>query len=156
MKKLIYLLVLSMFSLTTMGQVSDFSGTWKLNNEKSILFEQFSLAPSQLILIQTADSLTVEKHGNFQGTDYVIRDKFSLNGTESFNPGMMPDTKKTSVAVWSEDGKILTISSKLPTQDQGEATLNEVYQMEENSLKVMLYAASSMGEMSETYLLDKQ
>lgn len=156
MKKIFYLLVLSLFALTGMGQENNFSGTWKLNNEKSTLFDQFTLAPSQLIVVQTADSLMVEKHGNFQGTDYVWKDKFSLDGKECTNPGMMPDSKKTSTAVWSDDKKTLTISSKLPTQDQGEATIKEVYQMEENFLKVLLNAASSMGEMSETYLLDKQ
>ncbi|MDP3644939.1 MAG: hypothetical protein Q8S54_17365 [Bacteroidota bacterium] len=155
MKKLIYLLVLSTLSMATMAEGIDFSGTWKLNNEKSTLFEQFSLAPSQLILIQTADTLLVEKHGNFQGQDYVTKDKFSLDGKDCVNIGWM-DSKKTSIAVWSEDGKILTISSKVPTQDGGEATIKEVYQMEESSLKLLFNAASSMGEMSETYLLDKQ
>jgi hypothetical protein len=156
MKKLLYLIAFTLVTMVGKGQVSDFSGSWKLNNEKSIIFQQFSLAPSQLILIQTADTLTVEKHGNFQGTDYITKDKFSLDGKECFNPGMMPDSKKTSVAVWSEDGKTLTISSKLPTQDQGEATMKEVYMMLESSLKVELNAASQMGEMAETYLLDKQ
>lgn len=156
MKKLLYFIAFTMVSLAGMGQVSDFSGTWKLNNEKSTLFEQFSLAPSQLILIQTADSLTVEKHGNFQGQDYVTKDKFSLDGKECFNPGMMPDSKKNSTAVWSEDGKTLTISSKVPTQDGGEATVKEVYLMIENNLKMELNAASSMGEMAEIYLLDKE
>jgi hypothetical protein len=71
------------------------------------------------------------------------------------NIGWM-NSKKTSTAVWSEDGKTLTISSKLPTQDQGEATMKEVFQLVEPNLKIELNAASSMGEMSETYLLDKQ
>jgi hypothetical protein len=156
MKKLLYFIAFSLVSLAGAGQVADFSGTWTLNNEKSILFQQFSLAPSQLILTQTADSLMVEKHGNFQGQDYVSKDKFSLDGKECFNPGMMPDSLKTSTAVWSEDGKMLTISTKLPTPDQGEATLKEVYQLIEGCLKLELNAASQMGEMSETYLLDKQ
>jgi len=155
MKKLFYLLALSMLSIATMGEGINFSGTWKLNNEKSILFEQFSLAPSQMIVTQTADTLTVEKHGNFQGQDYTTKDKFSLDGKECVNIGWM-DSKKTSTAVWSEDGKTLTISSKMPAQDGGEATMKEVYQMAEPNLKVELSAASSMGEMSETYLLDKE
>jgi recombinational DNA repair protein RecR len=155
MKKLFYLLALSMISVATMGEGTNFSGTWKLNNEKSILFDQFSLAPTQVIVTQTADTLTVEKHGNFQGTEYVTKDRISLDGKECVNIGWM-NSKKTSTAAWSEDGKILTISSKLPTQDQGEATTKEVYQMVESNLKLELNAASSMGEMSETYLLDKQ
>lgn len=155
MKKLLYLLVFMIFALTSIGQRINFSGTWTLNKVKSTLFEQYSLAPAQLILIQTSDSLMVEKHGNFQGQDYVTKDKFSFDGKECINSGII-ESKKTSILVWSEDGKILTISSKVPTHDQGEATLNEVYIMEENNLKVMLNAASLMGEMSETYLLDKQ
>lgn len=156
MKKIFYLVVFIVFALTSMAQNPDFSGTWKINNEKSTFFEQFSLAPTQLILVQTADTLMVEKHGNFQGTDYVTKEKFSLDGKECVNPGMMPDSKKTSIAVWSEDGKILTVSSKLPTQDQGEATIKEVYQMVDANLKLELNAASQMGEMAETYVLDKQ
>jgi len=156
MKKLLYLFAFIMGSMTSMAQSPDFSGTWKLNNDKSTLFEQFSLAPVQLILIQTADSILVEKHGNFQGQDYVTKEKFSLDGKECVNPGMMPDSKKTSTAIWSEDGKMLTILSKLPTQDQGEATIKEVYQMVDANLKLELNAASQMGEMSETYVLDKQ
>ena len=155
MKKLFYLLALSMLTLTSMGEGINFSGTWKLNNEKSTLFEQFSLAPTQVIVTQTADTIMVEKHGNFQGTEYVTKDKFSLDGKECVNIGWM-NSKKTSTAVWSEDGKTLTISSKLPTQDQGEATMKEVFRLEDPSLKIELSAASSMGEMSETYLLDKQ
>lgn len=155
MKKLLYLIAFIMGSMTSMAQSPDFSGNWKLNNEKSTLFDQFSLAPSQLILIQTADSLMVEKHGNFQGQDYVTKDKFSLNGKECINAGFM-DSKKTSTAVWSEDGKTLTILSKFPTQDQGEATMKEVLQMVNANLKLELNAASQMGEMAETYVLDKQ
>ena len=155
MKKLFYLLALSMLTLTSMGEGINFSGTWKLNNEKSTLFEQFSLAPTQVIVTQTADTIMVEKHGNFQGTEYVTKDKFSLDGKECVNIGWM-NSKKTSTAVWSEDGKTLTISSKLPTQDQGEATMKEVFRLEDPNLKIELSAASSMGEMSETYLLDKQ
>lgn len=155
MKKTLYFLVLSLLSLAGMSQEINFSGTWKLNNGKSTLFDQFSLAPTQLIVTHTADTLIVEKHGNFQGQDYVAKDKFSLDGKECVNPGMM-NSKKTSVAVWSEDGKMLTISSKMPTQDQGEATIKEVYQMVDGNLKVELSAASQMGEMAETYLLDKE
>ena len=155
MKKLIYLLAFSMLSIATMGEGINFSGTWKLNNEKSILFDQFSLAPTQLIVTQTTDTLVVERHGSFQGTEYVTKDKISLDGKECVNSSFM-GSKKTSTAVWAEDGKSLTISSKLPTQDQGEATMVEVFLMEDPNLKVMLSAASSMGEMAEIYLLDKQ
>lgn len=155
MKKLIYLLALSMISIASMGERINFSGTWKLNNEKSILSDQVSLAPNQIILTQTSDMLVVEKRGSFQGQEYVTIDKISLDGKECVNGGFMGGEKK-STAVWAKDGKSLTISSKLPTQDKGEATMVEVFLMEESNLKVKLNASSSMGEMAEIYLLDKQ
>jgi len=37
MKKHIYLLAFSMLSFAPMGEETNFSGTWKLNNEKSTL-----------------------------------------------------------------------------------------------------------------------
>lgn len=155
MRKLLYVLAFTVFSFLAKGEGVNFSGTWKINNEKSTFFEQFSLAPTQLILIQTADSLIVEKHGNFQGQEYVTKDRYSLDGKQCVNKGWM-DSKKTSTAVWSEDGKILTVTSKMPAQDGSEATMKEIYEMAELLLKVQMSAASSMGEMAETYLLDKQ
>jgi len=155
MKKILYLLVFSFIALTSMGKVSDFSGTWNLNKEKSTLNEQFSMAPNQLILAQTADVLDVEKHATWQDQEYTIKDKLTLDGKECINDGWR-DTKKKSTAVWSADEKSLTITSKLPLQDNSEMTITETYQMEENYLKVVVSASSSMGEMTETFLFDKQ
>ncbi len=155
MNKIIFFIALSLTSILSMGEVVNFSGTWNLNKEKSTLNDQFSMAPSQLVLIQTSDSLKVERQGEFQGQAYTTKDKFTLDGKDCINIGWM-DSKKTSTAVWSEDGNTLTVSSKVPMQDGGEATISEVYQIEENRLKVVISAASSMGEMAETYVLDKQ
>lgn len=155
MKKILYLLVFSLFTLTAMAKVSDFSGTWNLNKEKSTLNEQFSMAPSQIILQQSADVLDVEKHATWQDQEFTIKDKFTLDGKECINPGWQ-DSKKTSTAVWSADEKTLTITSKLPMQDGNEMTIVEIYQMQDNNLKVDVSANSSFGEMKETFLFDKQ
>lgn len=155
MKKILYLLVLSLISISSMGNVVDFSGTWNLNKSKSTLNEQFSMAPSQMILIQDMDVLAVERHSSFQGQDFTIKDKFTLDGKECINDGWQ-DTKKKSVAVWSADEKSLTVTTKFPMQDGGEMTINETYQIEENSLKIVVSASSSFGDLTETYLFDKQ
>lgn len=155
MKKIFYLLVLFLFSISSMAKQVDLSGTWNLNKEKSTLNEQFSMAPGKMVLSQTSDSLNVEKHSEFQGQEYTIKDRFALDGKECINKGWM-DSKKTSTLAWSEDGNTLTVSSKVPMQDGGEVSIKETYQIEENRLKVVVSASSSMGEMTETYVLDKQ
>lgn len=155
MKKILYFLVLSLISISSMGNVVDFSGTWNLNKSKSTLNEQFSMAPSQMILIQDMDVLAVERHSSFQGQDFTINDKLTLDGKECINDGWQ-DTKKKSVAVWSADEKSLTVTTKIPMQDGGEMTINETYQIEENSLKIVVSASSSFGDLTETYLFDKQ
>jgi hypothetical protein len=155
MKKILYLLVFSLITLTSMAEVSNFSGTWNLNKAKSTLNDQFSMAPNQIILAQTADVLDVEKHATWQDQEFTINDKLTLDGKECINPGWQ-DTEKKSTAVWSDDQKMLTVTSKLPMQDGSDMTIIETYQMEADSLKVMVTASSSFGEVSETYLFDKQ
>jgi hypothetical protein len=155
MKKILYFLAMSLISITSMGKVVDFSGTWNLNKPKSTLNDQFSMAPSQMILIQNTDVLEVERHSNFQGQDFTFKDKLTLDGKECINAGWQ-DIKKKSTAVWSSDEKSLTVTTKISMQDGGEMTINETYQIEENSLKIVVSASSSFGELAETYLFDKQ
>jgi hypothetical protein len=144
-----------MISFSAMSKVVDFSGTWNLNKSKCTLNEQFSFAPSQMIVNQTADILAVEKHANFQGQDITMNDKFTFDGKESINNGFQ-DSKKTSVISWSADEKVMTITSKIPGQDGNEMTLKETYQMEGDNLKVVASTSSSFGDWTETYLFDKK
>lgn len=155
MKKILYLIVFSLISVSSMAVVPDFTGTWNLNKGKSTLNDQYSMAPHQLILAQTADVLDVEKHATWQDQPYTIKDKLTLDGKESINPGWQ-DSQKKSTAVWSDDQKVLTVTSKIPMQDGNEMVIIETYQKEADNLKVMVTATSSFGEMSETYLFDKQ
>lgn len=155
MKKIIYLLGFFLISLSSMAKGADFSGTWNLNKAKSTLNEQFSMAPSQLILLQSAEVLDVEKHASWQDQEFTINDKFTLDGKECINKGWQ-DSKKTSTAVWSADENTLTITSKLPMQDGNEMTIVEIYQLQDDNLKLDVTANSSYGELKETYFFDKQ
>jgi hypothetical protein len=112
------------FALTVsavFGQAADFSGKWKINPSKCKLNEQFSMAPKSLVLVQTADVLSIERHGEFQGQEYITSSKLNLDGTESVNTGMM-ETKIKSVATWSEDKTTLTVKTK-----DGECGGNQYY-----------------------------
>jgi hypothetical protein len=155
MKRIIYFLAFTLVSLTSIAAGIDFSGTWNLNKSKSTLGDQFSMAPTQLVLTQAAESLVIERHSTFQDQNFTFTDKLTLDGKECINDGWQ-DTKKKSTAVWSAEGKILTITSKIPMQDGAEMTITETYQMEGTNLKVIASASSSYGDMSETFLFDKQ
>ena len=154
MKAIFFFSILLFASLLTMAQI-DFSGNWKINNSKSTLNADFSMAPNELVIKQSDSILTVERHANFQGENVTFTDKIYLDGKESINNGWM-DSKKKSVASWSADKASLKISTKIPMDGGDEMSLTETYQLEGAMLKIVTKASSSWGENSETYLFDKQ
>jgi len=155
MKKILYFLAFTLISLTSVGKIVDFSGTWNLNKPKSTLNDQFSMAPSQMILMQTADSLNLEKYVNIQGQDITIKDKLTLDGKECINVGWEGSKKKSNI-VWSADEMLMTVTSKIPLQDGSNLDIIETYQMEGDQLKIVSSSTASFGNFSETYLFDKQ
>ncbi len=153
MKKTLFLLTAVLFSVIATAQI-DFSGSWKLNSSKSKLGDQFSMAAKTMIIAHKGNDMSVERHSEFQGQEFTISDKFTLDGKECINTGWM-DTKKKSNAVWSDDKKSLKISSKVPMQDGGEVTIVEVFKMDGGSMVIESSASSSYGDMSETQVYEK-
>jgi len=154
MKNLLLTLAIIVATVAASAQ-TDFSGKWKLNKEKSTLNEQFTMAPSEIIIVQNGNDLAVEKHASFDGNDFTINDKFTLDGKECINEGMM-DTKKKSTAVFADDKTTLTITSKIPMQDGSEMTIKETYLIADGNMIINSSASSSWGEMSEKMAYDKQ
>ncbi|HEX7585404.1 MAG TPA: hypothetical protein VF373_11995, partial [Prolixibacteraceae bacterium] len=126
-----------------------------LNSSKSKLNAQFSMAPKDMIAIQTGNDFNLERHSTFQDNDFTIKDKFTLDGKECINPGWQ-DTQKKSVAEWSEDKSSLKITTKFPMGDNGEMTIVEIYKMDSSNLVVESSASSSFGDVAETLVFDKQ
>ena len=155
MNKMVFLLATLLVSVIVSAQAVDFSGNWKLNSSKSKLNDQFSMAPKDMIVVQSGNDLNMEKHSSFQGTDFTIKDKFTLDGNECINPGWQ-DTQKKSIAVWSDDKNSLKITTKFPMGDNGEMVIVEVYKMETVNLVVETSASSSFGEVAETLVFDKE
>jgi hypothetical protein len=154
MNKLLILLALSLLTLMVNAQ-SDFSGKWKLNKDKSTLNQDFSMAPSEIIIIQSKDTIKVERHSNFQGNDFTIKDKYSLDGKECINDGMM-DTKKKSTAVFSSKKDSLTVVSKIPMQDGADMVIKEIYLLRDGNFILNSSSSSSFGDMKEKMVYDKQ
>ena len=153
MKKVKLLLILICLSVIASANVN-FSGNWKLNSEKSQLNEQFSMAPEKLVITHEGNDLKLERHASFQGNPFVISDRFTLDGKECINDGMM-DMKKKSTALWDADKNKLTITTKFPMQDGGEMTIKEVIYIEGGSLVFENKTTSSYGVVEEKQVFDK-
>jgi hypothetical protein len=120
-----------------------------------MLNDQFSLAPSDAVITQSGNDFSIEKHANYQGTDYTISEKYSLDGKECINESFQ-GSKKKSTAVWDENKQSLTVKSTLPMQDGTEVTVTEIYKMKGSDLEVKSLASSSYGDLDETIVYEKQ
>jgi len=154
MKKILFLFAAFIFSTAIMAQGPDFSGSWKLNGEKSKLNAEFSFAPKEIIITQAGNEMTVEKHSSFQDQEFVTNDKLTLDGKECTNPGFQ-DTQKKSTCNWSDDKASLKIISKIPIGD-GDMTITEVYKKDGANMVIESMASSSFGDMNETMIYEKK
>jgi hypothetical protein len=155
MKKIIYLLALTLISSVVMGQKVDFSGTWKINREKSELGDQFSMAPKSMVVDQTKKELSIQRNSSFQGQDFTYTDKFTLDGEECENVGMMDMVKKSTVT-WNKDKKSLKINTTIEMQDGSEMAIIENLSMDGENLVMNTSVSSSWGDMSEVFVFDKE
>lgn len=155
MKKITILIASFLFTFIANSQTPDFTGTWKLNSTLSKLNPEFSFAPGEIIIDQKGNDLKVEKHSSFQGESFTINEKFTMDGKECINEGFQGGEKK-STATWSDDKKLLTISTKLTMGDGNEMTISEIYKMDKKVLIILSKASSSYGDTEETMAYERQ
>jgi hypothetical protein len=155
MNKTLIIFAALLFSSSLIAQVPDFSGSWKLNSEKSKLNAEFSFAPKEIIITQAGNDFTVEKHSSFQDQEFVTTDKLTLDGKECINVGFQ-DTQKKSTAIWSDNKTSLKVISKMSIGDGGDMTITEVYKMDGSNMVLESLASSSYGDLNETIVYDKK
>ena len=154
MKNLLFFAAILLVGLTVSAQ-TDFSGKWKLNKSTSVLNQEFTMAPGEIIIAQNGNEFKVERHASFQGNEFTINDKFTLDGKECINDGWA-DSKKKSTAIWGEGEKMLTITTKFPMRDSGEMTVDEIFSLDGTSLVIKTKASSSYGVVEEKQVFDKE
>lgn len=154
MKRQLLLLTALMLTMALSAQSINFSGSWKLNTQKSQLNTEFSMAPLEIIINHEGINMTVEKHSNFQGQEFTSTDKYTLDGNECINPGFMESQKK-STAVWSDDKTSLKVVSKMNAGDAGDITITEIYKLSNGNLVLESTASSSYGDLYEVMVYDK-
>jgi len=155
MKKLTILILLVLLSSAGFSQKVNFSGSWKINKEKSDLGSDFSLAPESMILKHEKKTLDVERHSNWQGQEIVTNDHFTLDGKVCENSGWR-DTVKKSTVEWNKKTKVLTITTTVPMPEGADATIIDEYIMNGDNLVIESSASSDYGELVERMVFDKQ
>jgi hypothetical protein len=154
MRNFVFLISLAFLSATAFGQKVNFSGDWKLNESKSELGYEFSLAPKAMTLVHTKKTFDQTSISEWDGTEVETKNHYTLDGEVSENPGFEGSVTK-STAVFDKKAGTLKIVTDGEVQGMS-YTLTQVYAMVEGQLVVESEAASDMGEMVETFVFDKK
>ena len=149
------------FVVLTAEEKPNFSGDWTLNNEKSQLGEGGGrMVSTKLNLVQKGDSLTLTRIAIRQsGEEFKTTEKITLDGKECVNTVF--ETPKKSTAVWSVDGKSLTVTSAIVFERDGnkmEIATVEIFNLtdEGESLSIEYSSKSPRGERKGIFVYDRK
>ncbi|MCK5371207.1 MAG: hypothetical protein KAQ62_21755 [Cyclobacteriaceae bacterium] len=149
MKNFVFIIALAFLSATAFGQKVNFSGDWKLNESKSELGYEFSLAPSAMNVEHTKKTLDVTSVGEIE-----TKAHYTLDGEVSENPGFEDSVTKSTAGY---DKKTKTLKTITDGEYQGMSfTLTQIYSMADGDLQVVSEVTSDMGEIAETFIFEKQ
>lgn len=154
MKNLVFIIALAFLSATAFGQKPNFSGEWELNEDKSELGYEFSLAPKTMTVEHTKKTLDVTNVSEWDGQEVESKAHYTLDGEVSENPGFMDSVTK-SKANFDKKAKTLKIVTDGSVEGM-DYTLIQVMSMKDDQLVVKSEASSDMGEMFETFVFDKK
>ena len=154
MKKSAIVLALVLLSTLAIGQKVNYSGEWKLNEAKSELGHEFTLAPAIMILTHTRKTLDLKTFSVFEGQEVISEQHYTLNGKECENPGFMDSVTKSTAHVDKKTKAIRIITSG--SVEGMDYTLTQNISLREDNLIVQSEAVSDMGELVETQVYDKQ
>jgi hypothetical protein len=142
---------------------TNFTGTWAFNESKSVLGDAQGprMEAKTLVVAQQSNEIQVKRTSTgFDGNEMVQNEKYTLDGKESVNSGMM-DSKVKSILTWSADKKELTFAKVISFTMNGET--QEMKSTEKWSLspdsKTMTIKSSMntpMGDMNTSLAYDKK
>jgi hypothetical protein len=155
MKKITFILTLVLFSSIAIGQKVNYSGEWKLNDSKSELFYDFSMAPVSLTVKHTKKTLDLKAVNVWDGQEIVNESHFTLDGKENENTGAGGNVT-TSTAEVNKETNAIKIITNGSSEGVGDWTSTQILSSKDGNLVIHFEAASDMGEMAEKYVFDKQ
>ena len=149
----------------------NFAGKWAFNESKSTLAQAgggggqgmrggMRMGASEMNITQQGNNLTVERtRQGRDGAPVVSTEKFDLAGKATENQ-MMNNTRKSTVT-WSSDKKVMTISSTMTMNMQGqtgEMTSREIWKLTDGGKALAIETVNNTpnGEMKSTLVYDKK
>ncbi|TFH25988.1 MAG: hypothetical protein E4H10_08305 [Bacteroidia bacterium] len=155
MKNIAFVLALVLFSSMAIGQKVNYSGEWKLNESKSQLGYDFSLAPASISITHTKKALDLKTVNVWDGTEVVSESHITLDGSETENKGFGESIAKSTAEV-DKATNAIKIVTKGSAEGVGDWTSTQNMLLKEGNLVIQFEAVSDMGEIAETYVFDKQ
>lgn len=122
------------------GKTVDFTATWLLDESKLENTDGPSMAAVKIVVKQEENSLSTERSmSNPMMGDFTMTENMTLDGNKT-----EADTDfghRTTIATWSEDGKVLTINSTVLMNWDGqemEMKIKEVWSLENDGAVLKL------------------
>lgn len=140
---------------------ADFSGSWALNESKSTLGDGPRMSVTSMTVNQQENLMSIDiVQPSWDGGDMKRSEKYTLDGKESVNPGMMDSSVRT-ITTWSEDKKELSFAKTILFDMNGdtmELKIMDLWSISEDgkSLTVKSTMTSEMGEMNLVLVYDKK
>ena len=154
------LLIMLPFSISTSFAQTSFSGTWKLDEKKSILGDlQFRIASDKIVIEQGKSDLTMRRTGQGPGGATETNEKFTFDGKECQNK-FFGDNQKTSTVSWTNKD-VMNIKSKASFKNQdGDVMvidIDENYSLGDDgkTLTINYASVSNFGEIKQTQVYSK-
>ena len=151
---------LSLLSGSLFAQ-TDFSGSWVLNESKSTLGEGPAMSATSMTVNQQEGLISIDLvRPSFDGGTMNISEKYTLDGKESVNKGMMDSSVKT-ITTWSENKKELTFAKAIVFDMNGETMeikITDVWSISDDGKTLTVKSAmkSEMGDMNQVLVYDKK
>ncbi|HVG42208.1 MAG TPA: hypothetical protein VM888_11410 [Chitinophagaceae bacterium] len=146
---------------TILYAAANFSGEWKLNEQKSEL-GQFGgrMAARKMVITGQAENLSIQRSSTSQdGQEVNTSEKLTFDGKPSEST-VFGNSKKSSSSKWSDDGQTLNVASTIILDRNGETIeikVTEVWKLIDggNALSIESTSNSTFGTNTMKLVYDK-
>jgi hypothetical protein len=155
--------VLTVCTSATVITSIDFSGEWKLNEQKSELGQFGGRGAAKTIKVTSSDAkgISIERTSTNQNGEAVVRKEgLTFDGKESESTGGFGNSTRKASAMWSDDSQSMIINAVMTFDRNGEKMeikQKESWKLGDNgqTLTIESNSSSSFGESSMKLVYEK-
>ena len=155
--------ILTVCTSATVITSADFSGEWKLNEQKSDLgqFGGRGVAKTMKVTSSDAKGISIERTSTNQNGEAVVRkEALTFDGKESESTGGFGNSTRKATAKWSDDGQSMIINAVMTLDRNGEKMeikQNETWKLGDGgqTLTIESNSSSSFGESTMKLVYEK-